>query len=58
MTIHEPKPLKISGTMGWECPKCNRVYSPIVVECPHCGIGKTESKIEETRKLLLENISD
>ena len=25
-----------SGTIGWECPKCGRCYSPIVPLCHHC----------------------
>lgn len=23
--------------VGWTCPRCNRVYSPQVAECPHCS---------------------
>lgn len=21
---------------GWECPKCGRVYAPVVLQCSHC----------------------
>lgn len=23
--------------LGWQCPKCNRVYAPHVDECKHCN---------------------
>lgn len=23
--------------LGWECPKCNRVYSPSMIMCSYCG---------------------
>jgi hypothetical protein len=23
--------------MGWECPKCGKVYAPFVTECGTCG---------------------
>ncbi len=22
---------------GWQCPKCGRVWSPIIIECPTCN---------------------
>jgi hypothetical protein len=25
---------------GWECPKCNRVYSPTIIMCIHCPTRK------------------
>lgn len=24
-------------TMGWECPKCHRVYAPLEMECKSCN---------------------
>lgn len=26
--------------MGWECPKCGRVYAPTWFECQHCNKPK------------------
>ena len=28
--------------MGWECPKCSRIYSPFVEECKNCIPKKQE----------------
>lgn len=25
-----------SHAQGWECPKCGRVYSPVMVMCSYC----------------------
>ena len=35
---------------GWQCPVCNRVYSPTTVMCLYCGNPnvKTEGKPEVT----------
>lgn len=27
----------INWNLGWECPKCGRVYSPLTSMCAHCG---------------------
>ena len=33
VVCHPPTP------RGWECPRCRRVYSPVVMECRACGRG-------------------
>lgn len=60
MTIFEPKPFKSNSNLGWECPKCNRVYAPNIVMCIHCGHEKSESvfSADEGITLLLEKVSD
>ena len=31
---------------GWQCPACDRVFSPLVEECAYCnGKGKIESNV-------------
>ena len=32
---------------GWECPKCGRVYAPIVVQCYYCGSNPIKTESEE-----------
>ena len=32
--VLDPKPT----LQGWECPKCDRIYAPWVVQCPYCGL--------------------
>ena len=34
--IHTEKETTMS--QGWECPKCNRVYAPFMMECPKCNV--------------------
>lgn len=26
-----------AGICGWRCPNCNRIFSPLVSECPYCN---------------------
>lgn len=26
-----------ASTMGWECPKCHRIYAPSITECVQCA---------------------
>lgn len=35
--IPAPKELFGSRMQGWICPKCGRVYSPLVQTCSHCN---------------------
>lgn len=32
--------------MGWECPKCGRVYAPTVTECFTCNANPGAWRIE------------
>ena len=32
-----PMPIFYPATTGWSCPKCNRIYGPMVQECGHCN---------------------
>lgn len=32
--------------MGWECPKCGRIYAPTQMMCLYCGGGKQSDSIQ------------
>lgn len=36
---------KVSTPVGWECPKCHRVWGPQVTECKACR--QAEPSLEE-----------
>lgn len=34
-----------TGSIGWTCPRCGRVYAPLVLECPRCNLkGRRETE--------------
>ena len=37
-TPYDPyRPYDPSTQMGWQCPRCRRVYAPFVPQCTSCG---------------------
>lgn len=49
--ITAPKTQSITR-LGWECPKCNHVYSPDVSECLHCPTVTTTINGNNTYPLV------
>jgi hypothetical protein len=40
---------------GWYCPKCLRVYSPMVSECRRCNILIEDQESQEKLKAIMQN---
>lgn len=43
--------------LGWQCPKCGKVYSPIWIECTTCNnhVTKTEKTQLSPVQIMYEN---
>ena len=39
---------------GWQCPICQKVWSPDIKQCPECKGEVTEDNSNSNQKLLLE----
>lgn len=49
----------ISNEKGWICPKCNKVFSPSIIECIYCnGISVTSTWITTTDTVKLNENDD
>ena len=35
---------------GWICPKCVRVWSPMIAECQHCNIKREDEEMQSALK--------
>ena len=36
---------KIGASQGWQCPQCQKIYSPWQYECLYCNNQKPETKV-------------